>query len=144
MNYFKLPIRFEAIPYVKSKNKFRFLLIKRVLEDGGFWQPVTGTLESNESLIDCIYREMREEISVNKNEVLNLSDTFFSFTWQKNDTLIYEYVFGVELKDERVIILSDEHEDYRWCSFDEAMTLLEKDNNKAAYRVFKEKFISIK
>lgn len=144
MKTFKLPVRFEAIPYIKSSNGFRFLVVKRVPEDGGFWQPITGTLESDESLSDCIYREMEEEISIKEDEILNLSNMFFSFTWQKGETLIYEYVFGVELKNERAIELSGEHDDYKWCNFDEAMDLLEKDNNKAAYKVFKERFISKK
>lgn len=142
MKSFKLPIRFEAIPYVRNGNNFRFLIVKRVPDDGGFWQPITGTLESNESLDDCIYRELKEEISIDRQEVLTLSDMFFSFTWQKKEVLISEYVFGVELKGEHEVILSDEHEDQRWCDFEEAIDMLEKDNNKMAYKIFNKKFIS--
>ena len=138
MKTFKLPIRFEAIPFVRDGDNYRFLIVKRVPDDGGFWQPITGTLESNESLSDCIYRELKEEISIGKEEVLNLSDMFFSFTWNKGEVLISEYVFGAELKNEHEITLSDEHEDYMWCDFNEAVNMLEKDNNKMAYKIFKE------
>jgi lipoyl(octanoyl) transferase len=141
MKNFKLPIRFEAIPFVKRENSFRFLLVKRVPDDGGFWQPITGTLESQESLMGCLFRELEEEVSITKAEVKNLTDMFFTFTWEKGDTKITEYVFGVELSDERPVILSDEHEDQRWCSYAEAIALLEKDNNKNAYREFRGRFM---
>ncbi len=140
-NNFKLPIRFEAIPFVKKGSSFRFLLVKRVPVDGGFWQPITGTLESHESLKECLYRELKEEISITKKDVNNLTDVFFTFTWSKGETVITEYVFGVELMNEREIALSDEHEDQRWCSFEEAIELLEKDNNKNAYREFQKKYM---
>jgi len=141
MNNFLLPIRFEAILYVKKGDDYKFLLIKRIPEDGDFWQPVTGTQESKESLIDCLYRELEEEINIRKTEVRHLTDMFYSFTWEKGPVVITEYVFGVELTEERPIVLSKEHNDQRWCSFEEAVGLLGKDNNIKALKEFNSRFI---
>jgi dihydroneopterin triphosphate diphosphatase len=141
MQNIKLPIRFEAIPFVKKGSTFKFLLVKRVPRDGGFWQPITGTLEANESLFECLYREMEEEVLIVNTEIKNVTDMFYTFTWQKGNTVITEYVFGVELLTERKVKLSDEHEDQKWCSFDQAIKLLEKENNKNAFKEFKKKFM---
>ena len=141
MDIFKLPIRFEAIPFCKEGNSFSFLLVKRVPDDGGFWQPITGTLESNESLAECMYRELVEEIGVTKEDIKQVSDMFYSFMWLKGETAITEYVFGVELATKKEALLSEEHDEYRWCSYDEALELLSKDNNKKAYEEFKKKFL---
>lgn len=143
MNIFKLPIKFEGILFCKKDGEFKFLLVKRIPEDGGFWQPITGTLESNESLTECIYREIEEEININKNQITSITDMFYQFTWMKNkDTQISEYVFGVELPDTIDIKLGNEHDDYRWCSYDEAQEILEKDNNKKAFMEFKSRFMA--
>ena len=38
--------------------------------------------------------------------------------------------FSVEIDRNIDITLSEEHVDYKWCEFDEAYRMLEKDNNK--------------
>jgi len=140
MNNFKLPIKFEAILYSKKNNLFKFLLIKRIPKDGGFWQPVTGTLESNESFFDCMYREIEEEINIKKDQIISVTEMIYEFTWLKNKNInITEYVFGVEIPSNLKIILSDEHNDYKWCSYYESLELMEKENNKKAFAAFKDK-----
>lgn len=141
MNSFQLPVKFEGIPYCKKDDSFKFLLVKRIPEDGGFWQPITGTLESNESLIDCIYREFEEEINIGRDKIVGITEMFYQFIWDKKDVRISEYVFGVELSDVFDINLGDEHDDYKWCSFEEVLGFLEKENNKKAYAEFKKIFL---
>ena len=41
-----------------------FLLLKRTPQDGGFWQPLTGTVEDGEKLSDCLKRELNEETGI--------------------------------------------------------------------------------
>lgn len=135
--HFNLPIKFEAIPFVETEGGTRFLLVRRIPEDGGFWQPITGTLQSDESLIDCLYREIQEEIGIGRSDIVSVTDMFRSFTWMKGDITITEFVYGVEFKSEYAIQLGSEHDAYKWCSFDEALSLLEKENNKKALVEFK-------
>lgn len=135
---FELPIKVQGILFAKVEAGLKFLLLKRSLEDGGFWQAMTGTLDSNENMITCLNREVEEEIGVKREWIKSITDMFFSFTWEKKGKLIYEYVYGVELEPEQTITLSEEHTEYKWCSFDDALELLEKDNNKNAFKEFAE------
>lgn len=130
-----LPIKVEGILYAKRGNDVHFLLIKRVPEDGGFWQPLTGTLEDGEKLNDCLKRELLEEIGVN--EPKYITEEVYRFDWKnKSNQTIIEIVFGVEVTYKQKITLSDEHDDCRWCSYAEAIATLEKENNKKSLQMF--------
>lgn len=136
--YKELPVKVELIVFAREPNALSFLLLKRTLKDGGFWQPITGTLEMDESIRQCMLRELQEETGIGK--VFNISEEIHRFSWQKKDYTVVEMVYGVEVTDRKVTLSPEEHSEYRWCSFDEAMMLLEKENNKNAFLSFKNKF----
>lgn len=52
--------------------------------------------------------------------------------------MITEYVFAVELDKNSKIILSEEHDDYKWCGFEDAYKTLEKENNKNTLKILNE------
>jgi len=143
-----LPIRIEGIifSYDKEEKEVKFLAIKRSEEDGGFWQPVTGTLEEGEHKTDCLIREIKEETSIDLQETdkLIIQDVH-SFEWTKNypdrTQNITEYVYGVFVGAEnlkRALILSNEHTDYKWVNFESALELFSKNNNKEALKKLNE------
>ena len=139
MNSFQLPIKFEAIVYTENQSEsIKVLALKRSPHEGGFWQPVTGTLESGESLKECLYRELGEEISLRASDVALISDCFYSFTWEREAIVYSEYVFAVKLTHTPEIILSDEHEAYQWVDIENIQEIFEKQNNKKAVLKFKE------
>jgi len=105
------------------------LLLKRSVQDGGFWQPITGTLEFEESLKDCILRELKEETGISN--VRSISPEIYRFHWEKKNYTVVELVYIIDTP-EKGIILSHEHEDFKWVSIEEARTMLEKENNKNA------------
>jgi 8-oxo-dGTP pyrophosphatase MutT (NUDIX family) len=115
MNNFELPIKVEALIYcVKDEGVF-FLAIKRSLNDGGFWQPLTGTLESSDTIESCIFREIKEEIGLDQGNIISISDCVHHFTWNKKKIgLINEYVFAVQIENDSLINLSTEHTEYKW------------------------------
>ena len=131
----ELPIKLEGIIYRTINDRIEYLLIKRTPEDGGFWQPVTGTLEDGENLINCLKREISEEIGIT--EILRISDILHTFNWEKKDgTVITEYVYAVEIKNDSIITLSpNEHDDYIWLPYSEAKDTLLTDNNKESLRI---------
>lgn len=139
--YKELPIKVELIVFARQPNTLSFLLLKRIPEDGGFWQPITGTLEMDESIRQCMVRELQEETGIGISEVLNISEEIHRFSWQKKDYTVVEMVYGVEVPHQNVTLSPEEHSEYRWCSFDEAMMLLEKENNKNSFLFFKNKFV---
>jgi dihydroneopterin triphosphate diphosphatase len=125
----ELPIKIELIVYRHTDDDPLFLLLKRSPEDGGFWQPITGTLEMNESIIDCIVREQEEETGL-INPFLSPQEVY-SFTWMKDSQTILELVFMAEAESD-MVRLSKEHTEYRWCSYDDALSLLRYESNRTA------------
>lgn len=74
-------------------------------------------------------REIKEELGITY--INNISEIKETIQWaKKTGFIITEYVFLIKIDRNINIILSDEHEDYKWCEFNEAYQLLEKENNK--------------
>jgi 8-oxo-dGTP pyrophosphatase MutT (NUDIX family) len=125
------PIEVEAIVFRRNGSKLEFLLLKRRKEFGGFWQPLTGGNEDEESLIETLKRELREETGIE--EIKRIIENVHYFEWIDNsNNLIKEYCFGVEVSPSCEVKLSKEHDDFKWCDFEEAMKLLKWDGNKVA------------
>src|ERR1035437_8497321 len=116
MKNFELPIKVEAIVYFIDDNGVKFFLaIKRSEEDEGFWQPVTGTLESIDNIEGCLIREINEEIGLTREDIVSISDCIYDFVWNKKSIgEINEYVFAVEVKRLAQIKLSAEHVEFKW------------------------------
>ncbi len=137
----ELPIKVQGVMYSKTNDKIEYLIIKRSEKDGGFWQGVTGTLEEGEKLKECLIREIKEELGiVNINKISEIEETI---QWaKKTGFMITEYVFSVELDRNINVTLSEEHNDYKWCDFNEAYQWLGKDNNKNTLKMINEKLIN--
>jgi len=137
----ELPFKIEAMLYSKnSDGTVEYLLIKRTPEDGGYWQPVTGTLDNGEKLHDCLFREIDEETGVNKDQIKALSPILYKFDWKnKKDETVLEFVYAVEISRNQQIKLNPvEHDNLKWCDYDLAMETLYTDNNKKALKVINE------
>jgi dihydroneopterin triphosphate diphosphatase len=133
----------------RTKPRIEFLLLKRIPEKGGFWQPVCGGLEPEDaSLIDGAYRELEEETTVTRSDVLAVFENVHTFVMDKHYLTgepidpVTEYVFAFEVDPEVTISIDSniypEHDEFRWVSFDEAMKLLKWENNKEAFRKLKD------
>ena len=118
------------------------MILKRIPEHGGFWQPITATVEPDEKLIDAVYREVREEAGIMRRDIISIIGDvhYFEFPWDE-EHIVQEQVFGVEVKlDVKVSVdnnVYEEHEEYRWVKFDEALKLIKWDSNKDALRKLK-------
>ncbi len=126
----RLPIQVEAIIFRRNSNRIEYLLLKRLPERNGFWQPVTGGVEEGETLTEALRREIREETGI-ENLVRVIEDIYyFEFS---DPNLNKEYVFGVEVSSTEVVVLDgEEHSEYRWCSIKGALQLLNWKENKEA------------
>lgn len=125
-----------AIPYRKMDNKIEYAILKR--KDMDVWQGVAGGGEEGESVIESAKREINEEIGISVKDNIIPLDTVssipvyhFKQKWAKDVFVIKEYAFGVEVLDEQ-IELSDEHTEFKWCTYETAMKLLNWDSNKTA------------
>lgn len=127
----ELPIKVQGVIYAEENKKRDYLIIKRRENDGGFWQGVTGTVEEGELLVECLIREIKEELGVKKEDIAKISQILQTIQWKKkNGFVITEYVYAVQINRRQKIWLSDEHVEYKWCDFSEAYNTLGKENNK--------------
>lgn len=138
----RIPIQVLVYPVRKSSCNWEYLMLKRVKSRGGFWQGVTGAPEGNETITEGAARELFEETSFKLNSV-DLIKTDISYIipmeerwvgiYPKGTKEIPEYLFiGIikQLKSPKIDPI--EHEEWKWCSYEEAMNLLSlKDNKKA-------------
>jgi dATP pyrophosphohydrolase len=126
----RLPIQVEAIIFRRKSNTIEYLLLKRLPDRNGFWQPVTGGLEEGETRMEALRREIEEETGI-KNLIRVIEDLYcFEFS---DPDLNQEYVYGVEVSHtEEVVLDKKEHSEYRWSSMQEALQLLHWKENKEA------------
>lgn len=135
----------ECIVFRNYRGQVQYLLLKRIQEKGGFWQPPCGGVEKEDkSLIDAAYREIKEETGIPKSKVIRVIENVYQFT-MKNDYLtgkesapLTEYVLGFEIEQGTEIKLDGniyiEHEEYVWVDFEKAIEMLKWDDNKNAFR----------
>ena len=136
----RIPIQVLVYPVRYKDDKWEFLLLKRIESRGGFWQGVTGHTERGERLIDGAKRELLEETSFVSSFIFK---TDFSYTipldekhakdYPPGTKEIPEYVFITRIDHTDIPTLDPlEHNDWKWCSFDEALDLLLWETNKEA------------
>jgi dihydroneopterin triphosphate diphosphatase len=116
----------EIYLFRKKEKNYEFLLLKRV--SSGFWSPITGGLEDNETPLEALNREIFEETGINK--IIRIVD-LQSYIWGDN---IENIVFGVEVdKDSKITFdynVYEEHSEHKWVSYKESIKLLHWDNQK--------------
>lgn len=109
-----------------------FLILKRTPEDGGFWQPITGTIEDGEAVLDCLHREIAEEAGVYS--TVHVSDEICHFDWEhKGELKGRDLVYAVEVDtDTEVVLDGKEHTEYKWLPYEQAAQMLKFETNKDA------------
>jgi len=133
----------EALVFRNTGKSYEYLLLKRIKEKGGFWQPPCGRVE-NESIMDAAYREVFEETGISKNQIITIIEKVHYFVMNKHYLTqepiepIEEFVFAFEVPNDITISIDNniytEHEEFKWVSFNEAINLLKWDNNKDSFR----------
>jgi len=115
-----------------AKGGQEYLLLHRVLPRLAFWQPVTGGVESGETIEQTARRELTEETGFLPDDLRPIGftysfppDEFFIDVYETPPDEIVVHVFvaqvptGAEPKIDPV-----EHDAYRWRSYGDALELL--------------------
>jgi len=127
--------KIEVIIFRFVNDSYEYLLLKRIPAKGGFWQPVSGGLEGQEKLSDAVTREVKEETGITK--IKRIIEGVYEFNLEEALDL-KEYVFGAEIDPKARIVFDkniyQEHDDHRWCLFEEAIKLLKWPGNKEGLR----------
>lgn len=131
----KLPIKVQGVFYKANSDDSQVVLcLKRSPQDGGFWHILTGTLEPNESLTECLVREAKEEIGVIN--IKSISKEIHRFIWEKQGTPVWVFTYAVEIGDSP-ITLNSEHSEYKWLDPEKAKELVQSDSAKEVIEIFK-------
>lgn len=142
----------EVIIYKMIHNSPYFLLLKRKPEIGGFWQPVVGKVGPHEAFEDAVYRECREEVGLEKSDILEFTPKFYEFSFDKHYLTgksikpIVESVYAIMTVPTYVPDLSKnpdvEHDECKWVNYSTAMQYLKWEDNKKAFRLVVEKYLT--
>jgi dATP pyrophosphohydrolase len=123
----------------------QFLALHRSPSLGGYWHPVSGALEIGENAEQAAIRELREELELDAEGLLWPVRYAYGYAaaeeppsrraeWPPGTDRIAVTGFIVEAPPDFEPTLNWEHDDYRWCSFDEAVALFRWPDVGAALR----------
>lgn len=135
----RAPFNVLVLLYREARaGSFEYAVFRRA--DQGFWQPVAGGGEDDETPVQAARRETMEETGLDLGEafiklqtVAPVRVTHFSESWRWGEFVyvIPQYCFAVRMRQGE-ITLSPEHTDYRWLGYTEADELLKYDDNRTA------------
>lgn len=128
----------------KVNNDFQFLTLKRssvLIVYPNLWQVITGTIEENETALQTAIREIYEEtgLKIKKMWAVPTITTFYS---PKFDRIHLSPVFGALVDEKIEVILSDEHQEYKWLNLEEHIKVIELRSHKDACIIFFEEILN--
>jgi len=117
----------------KREKEIKYLLLFRKKDEhfSALWSFPRGKIEENETDIDAAKREIEEETGLDDIKFLENFKEKINWFYKKDAQVIYKEstFFLAEYKSGDVKI-SEEHNDFKWCNYKEAMELLKFKNIK--------------
>lgn len=93
------------------------------------WEFSKGLREPNEADIDTVKREVKEETGLKDMRFVEGFKERVSWFFKRNgETVNKESIYYLIETEQEEIILSEEHEEYKWMTFDEAMQVIKFKN----------------
>lgn len=121
--------------FVVVRRAEEFLVLHRAPEFDAYWHCVAGGVERGESPREAALRELREEVGLDAGRLLRDLRTPFAYSlatepesvrarFHREQTDVPVDVFVADVDAGWEPALNEEHDDYRWCTRDEAVALL--------------------
>lgn len=130
----------ELCIFKKENGQPRYLLLHRTKDENiypNIWQFITGSIEENEKAADAAVRELLEETGLKPKSlwVVPYVLSFYNADWDSVNLCPF---FAAEIQDSRSVQISDEHDDFGWFTYDEAIHKLELPIWKEGLRIVNE------
>ncbi|MEK6974784.1 MAG: NUDIX domain-containing protein [Candidatus Thermoplasmatota archaeon] len=110
---------------------------------GDTWQMVSGTIEGAEKAYQCAQRELLEETGLRPKHFYQASYVN-RFYLAATDEIVLSPVFAAEVGAGDEVRLSEEHTDFAWVPWQEAMRRFPWPGQRKALAVIREQFIEAK
>jgi dihydroneopterin triphosphate diphosphatase len=139
---YKQPRSVQVVIFSQTATAVEYLLLRRITSHGGFWQPVTGSLEEGESHTRAAIREVREETGIDSREddlialgVINVFEIApqWRVKYAAGVTHNEEVCFALKVCEREVRIDPLEHDAYTWVDYDTAVEMLYWESNRRAF-----------
>ncbi len=107
-----------------NKNKFLLLKYKR------YWGFVKGNIESNETEKETAIRETEEETKIKDLQFIDFKEKLnYIYKWD-NSLISKEVIMFLAKTNTESVTISEEHLDYKWLEYEQALEYLKFDNLK--------------
>lgn len=114
----------EVLIHVRRGDEF--LVAHRAPDGGGYWHAIAGGVEPGEETEAAALRELREETGFEAESLEPLGEfAYVRESWESEPGLrVHVRAFLVDVEHGWEPQLDREHDDYRWCTREEAIELL--------------------
>lgn len=114
----------EVLIHVRRGDEF--LVAHRAPDGGGYWHAIAGGVEEGEDWESAARRELLEETGLDTPALEALGEfSYVPEAWENaRGARIHVHAFLVDVDAGWEPDLDHEHDDYRWCSREDAMELL--------------------
>ena len=116
--YYRISIK----ALVLNEDRTKFMLIK---DETGHWDLPGGGIKWGENVVECLEREIEEEMGLQVENIENRPSYFFTFV---NESVKYAYTIYETILSKGEFTTSDECEEIRLVSIEEARSLLIRPN----------------
>jgi len=119
-----------AVIFRKENGKMFFLVLHYHFK-GDYWDLVRGKMEGNENEKETAKREIKEETGIEvKNFIGDFRETSsWFYRWDDHD-IYKEAVYFLAEAGRKEINLSDEHLEYEWLEYEDAIKKLTYENSR--------------
>lgn len=134
----RAPLQILAIPYKIVDGVPLYCVLRR--SDSEYWQFIAGGGEDQETPLEAACREIFEEGGIKGENIIQLTSMCYVqvdifrkrhlYSWPKDMYVVPEYAFGFECNED--IVLSHEHTECLWLTYEEARSKCKWDSNRTA------------
>jgi len=131
----------QVVIFAEADHGTEFLLLKRLESHGGFWQPVTGSLEGDETHAQAAVREVREETGIDAayGDLIDLKlvNVFqiapqWRAKYAPGVTHNEEVCFALRVEKQEIRTDPNEHVSWAWADSSRALEMLYWESSKRA------------